>query len=173
MQIDDEEHELTVRPLKDAEMIRIRSKLDLDEMEGLGDELSDTDEWDEYMDLLDKSEEELTDEERARRDELESTLEEHGDGAMEEILSEETYEALAYAAKCAVVPDDADASAVLRDQDLATDFEEKYGVSIKSKADAKDVLNEEIEEMVENATGFVSIAIGVRALTKGVGNVGN
>lgn len=165
--IEDEEHELTVRQLRDPEFFRVMSLIDRDELQELQSEMPE-EKMDEYTDLQRK--EELDDEERERFEELEAELEaETGD--IFEVLSEETFEGIRLCAKTAVVPDEEDLRQAFMDR--APEIEEEYGVKVETVDDVEQALQDDIDDMIDNATQFVSFTIGIQAFVETVSDEGN
>lgn len=165
--IDDEDYELTVRQLYDREFEEVMGKIDREELQSLRDALPE-DVMDEYTELRDADE--LTEEEEERLSELQDELEDEAVDIFD-VLSSETFEGIRLAAKTAVVPDEEDLRTAFRER--AAEIESEYGVAVKTPEDVKPALNDEIDEMIEQSTGFVSFAIGIQALTASVDDEGN
>jgi hypothetical protein len=169
--IDGEEHQLSVRQLTDPEMYTVMSRIDDSEFDDLADMLDDDDRWDEFTELSEKDS--LTDEESARLEELQDELEDSDTLAFFDALSDETFEGIRMCGKHAVVPDDDDVNAIMRDNELAESLEDKHGMRIRSREDAEQAANKEIQWMIDNATQFASFTIGIQALLAGQGDMGN
>lgn len=158
-----DEHELTVRQLKDPEFFEVMSKIDRDELQELRDELP-AEEMEEYRELQQKDT--LEGDERERFEELEAMLEEES-GDMFKVLSRETFEGIRQCAKYAVEPDDEDLRQAFTER--AADIEREYGVKVKTPEDVEPALQDDIEGMIDDATNFTSFTIGLQALVQTVG----
>lgn len=162
--IDDEEHELTIRQLRDPEFEEVMSLIDRNELDELQDELPQ-EAHDEYTDLSQK-EEELTEEESERLAELEETLEEESPD-MFDILSSSTFDGIRRCGKYCVEPDEEDLEQAFRER--AGEIEREYGVKVKTPEDVKPALQDDIEYMIDNAVDFTSFTIGIQCLVETVG----
>lgn len=163
VEIEGEEHELTVRQLRDGEFREVMSMIDQDELDELRSELPE-DEMEEYRDLQTK--EDLDEEEQERLDEIRAELEESTTD-MFDVLSESTFEGIRKAGKYAVEPDEEDMQAAFRER--AAEIEREYGVKVQTPEDVEPALQDDIEQMIEDATGLVSFTIGMQALVESVG----
>lgn len=164
--INETEHNLTVRQLRDPEQWEVMSQIDTDELEALQSELPE-EKMEEYRDLSEKDT--LTDDEQARLTELESSVED-SDLNLFDALSFETYKGLKQAAKYGVEPDQEDIRTALTQH---TDtIQERYGGT--SNDEAKQFVNDTaIESMIEESTDFTSFAIGVKVLGETLGDTKN
>lgn len=158
-----EEMELTVRQLKDHEFFEVMSHIDRDELQQLRSEMPG-DLMDEYQELQRK--EELDDEEQERFEELEERLEDESVDLFE-VLSEETFLGIQKCAKYAVEPDDEDRRQAFTER--APEIEREYGVKVSTPEDVEPALQDDIENLIENATNFTSFTIGIQALVESVG----
>jgi hypothetical protein len=164
--IDDEQHNLTVRQLRDPEQWEVMAKVDTDELEALQSELPE-DKMEEYRELTEKDN--LDDEEEQRLENLQAEVED-SDLNLFDALSFETYEGLKQAAKYGVEPDESDVRRALKQH--TGDIEDAYGGT--RNEDAKQYLNDTvIEPMIERSTDFTSFAIGVKVLGETLGDTKN
>jgi len=161
--IQGEEHELTIRQLKDPEFFEVMSMIDRDELQELRAELPD-EEMEEYRDL--QGREELDEDERERFEELESKLEEET-SSMFEVLSQSTFEGIRKCAKYAVEPDEEDVRMAFAER--APQIESEYGIKVKQPEDVEPALQDDIEAMIDDATNFTSFAIGIQSLVQSIG----
>lgn len=165
--IDDEEHELTVRQLRDPELTEVMDLINRDELQDLRGQLPD-DVMEEYQDLQEK--EELDEEESERLAELEEKLEEES-GDVFEVLSKQTLDGLRLCAKYAIEPDEEDLRTAFRER--ASEIEKEYGVRVEKPEDVRPALQDDIDFMVDNATNFASFTMGVQCLVETAGDKGN
>jgi hypothetical protein len=163
VQIDDDEHELTVRQLVDPEFHEVMSMIDRDELQELRADLPD-DEMEEYREL--QQAEELDDEESERFEELRETLEE-STGDLFDTISRETFEGIRTCAKYAVEPDDEDRREAFRER--AGQIEREYEIKVREPEDVEPALQDEIEQMIDNSVRLTSFTIGIQALVETVG----
>lgn len=161
--IDGEEHELTVRQLKDPEFFEVMSLIDREELQELRNSLPE-EEMDEYQEL--QAADELDDEQRERFNELEAKLEAQS-ADLFDVLSEETFDGIRTCAKYAVEPDEEDRREAFMDR--APDIESEYGVKVSTPEDVEPALQDDIEAMIDNATNFTSFTIGIQSLVQSVG----
>lgn len=161
--IDDEEHELTVRQLRDPEFHEVMSLIDRDELQELRDGLPE-ETMTEYRDLQRK--EELDDEERERFEELEAELQDSSINIFD-VLSRETFEGIQRCAKYAIEPDEEDKRRAFTER--AAEIEKEYGIKVQTPEDVEEALQDDIDAMIENATNFTSVTIGIQALVQSVG----
>ena len=165
--IDGEEHELSVRQLRDPELTEVMDLIDREELQDLRGQLPE-DDMEEYRELQDSDE--LDEEEEERLAELEETLEEES-GNVFDVLSKQTLEGLRLAAKYAVEPDEEDMQEAFMNR--AAEIEKEYGVKVQEPEDVKPALQDDIEYMIDNATGFMSFTIGIQCLVETAGDEGN
>jgi hypothetical protein len=163
VEIDEEEHELSVRQLRDPEFREVMSMIDRDELDELRNDLPD-DMMEEYRELQTKEELEGEEEERleAIRDDLEEST-----ANLFDVLSEDTFEGIRQAGKYAVEPDEDDMQTAFRER--AAEIEREYGIKVQTPEDVEPALQDDIEAMIDNATGLVSFTIGMQALVETVG----
>lgn len=161
--INDEEHELTVRQLRDPEFFEVMSMIDREELEELQEELPE-ETMDEFRDLQTK--EELDEDEEERLDELREELE-GSTTDMFQVLSEETFEGIRLAGKYAVEPDEEDMQNAFRER--AAEIERQYGIKVQTPEDVYDALKDDIRAMIDDATQLTSFTIGMQALVESVG----
>lgn len=166
---DGDEMELTIRNLVSPEVEEVFRLIDRDELSRLQDELPQ-DEMEERRELLDIDEDERTEEEQERLDELSEKLRgEHM--KLFDILSEETFKGIRQAGKYAVVPDQDDMREALRER--AFEIEEEHGERVSKPEDTFDFLKDELEWVIENSTDFVGFQIGMKVLRETGGDEGN
>ena len=166
---DGEEMDLTIRNLVSPEVEEVFRLIDRDELNQLQEELPQ-DEMEERRELLATDEEERTDEEQERLDELNEELRgEHM--KLFDILSDETFKGIRKAAKYAVVPDDDDMRDALRNR--AHEIEEEYGSRVSKPEDTFDFLKDELEWVIDNSTRFVGFQVGMKVLRETGGDEGN
>lgn len=161
--VQEEENELTVRQLRDPEFKEVMSMIDRDELQALRDELPQ-DAMETMRELRQK--EELSEEEK---DELNEAQEELNDSEADifEILSDDTFEGIRQCGKYAIEPDEEDMREAFTDR--AHEIEREYGIKVKTPEDVEEALQDDIVEMIDNATNMVSFAIGIQALVETVG----
>lgn len=161
--INDEDHDLTVRQLRDPEFFEVMSMIDRSELEELREELPE-DTMEEFRELQTKEELDEGEEERLEelRDELESSTTD-----MFDVLSADTFEGIRQAGKYAVEPDEEDMQSAFRDR--AAEIEREYGVKVQMPEDVKPALQDDIENMIDDATNLTSFTIGMQALVETVG----
>jgi hypothetical protein len=165
--IDDEEHELTVRQLKDPEFFEVMSLIDREELENLRSDLPEG-KMERYRELA--SEEELDEDEEAELEELEEELR-GATSSMFDALSQETFEGIRRCAKYAVEPDEEDLRELFVDE--ASRIEKEYGIKVEKPEDVRPAAQDAIDELIDNAVDFVSFTIGIQALVETVGDEGN
>lgn len=164
--INGDQHDLTVRQLRDPEQWEVMAKVDTDELESLQSELPE-EQMEEYRDLSEKDN--LNDDEEERLEELQAEVEE-SDINLFDTLSFETYKGLKQAAKYGVEPDEEDVRTALTEHTDA--IAENYGGT--SHDEAEQYVNDNvIEPMIENSTDFTSFAIGVKVLGETLGDTKN
>lgn len=162
--IDGDELELTVRQLRDPEYYDVLSSIDRDELQELRDAYPQ-DVLEEYRELQ-NSEEDLTDEEQERFEELRDTLEEESPD-FTNVLSQSTFDGIRQCAKYAVEPDDEDLASAF--QSRAAEIEREYNTKVQTPEDVRPALQDELEELIDDATDFASFTIGMQALVQTVG----
>lgn len=165
--IDGDEKELTIRQLVDPELEEVMGLIDREELQALREDMPQ-DLMEEYKEL--QREEELGDEEQARFEELEETLQEQSPNIFD-VLSSDTFEGIRQCAKYAVEPDEEDLQEAFMSR--ASEIEMEYGVKVQEPEDVKPALQDDIEFMIENSTNFTSFTIGIQALVETVGDEGN
>lgn len=158
-----EEHELTVRQLKDSEFREVMSLIDRGELQEFQDGMPE-DLLDEHRELQQKDN--LDEEESERLTELENKLDEQSVDIFE-VLSEDTFEGIQKCAKYAVEPDEEDLREAFMER--APEIEEEYGVKVQTPDDVRPALQDDIDDMIERSTNFTSFAIGIQALVQTVG----
>lgn len=164
--IDGDQHELTVRQLRDPEFWDVMSQVDTEELEALQSDLPE-DKMEEYRDLQESDE--LSDDDEDRLEALQEEVEEEDINLFEK-LSVETYKGLKQAAKYGVEPDESDVRMALTDH--TDDIVDNYGSA--SNENARQYVNDTIvKPMIERSTNFTSFAIGVKALGETLGDTGN
>lgn len=167
--IDGQEAELSVRQLRDPEFREVMGKIDRDELAQLRDSVPDG-MWEEYRELQNK--EERTEEETARMQEIADELE--GDGqSLFDVLSDDTFDGLALAAKYGVEPDDEDLIRKFSDPEYVARVEKEYGINAKQPADIYDAVKDDIVWVIDNSTDFLSFTIGMQVLLETVGDSKN
>lgn len=166
---DGTEMSLTVRNLTSPEIEEVFRLLDRDELEQLEDELP-TEKMEERTELLEMDEDERTDGEQDRLDELTKEL---SDAHMKmfDILSADTFEAIRLAARKGVVPDQEDMEDAL--QNRAREIEEETGRRVQTPEDTFDYLKAELEESIANSTNFIGFQIGMKVLRETGAEEGN
>lgn len=165
--IDDEEHELTIRQLRDPEFEEVMDKIDRDELQDLRDRMP-SDLMEEHEEL--QRAEDLDDEERERLEELEEQLEEESPNIFD-VLSTSTFDGIRLCAKYAIEPDEEDLREAFMDR--ASEIEQQYGVRVNEPEDIRPALQDDIDYMIDNATGFTSFTIGIQCLVETAGDEGN
>lgn len=166
---DGDELELTVRNLTSPEIEDVFRLIDRDELEELRDKLP-KEKMEERNEILEKDEDERTDAEEERLEELTDELQ----GAhmmMFDILSEETFDGIRLAGKLGAVPDEEDMQDALRNR--AGQIEEETGQQVKYPEDTFDYLKDELIDAIENHTRFIGFQIGMRVLQKTGESEGN
>jgi Tfp pilus assembly protein FimV len=164
VEIDGEEHELTVRQLRDPEFREVMELIDEQELQELQGQLPEG-AMEEYRELQNEDEE-MTDEERERFEELRDELQ-GSTNSIFDVLSEDTFEGIRKCAKYAVVPDEEDVREAFVDR--ASEIESEYGVKVQEPEDVKPALEDDIDEMIENSTNLISFTIGIQALIETIG----
>lgn len=163
--IGDDVHDLTVRQLRDKEWYKVRRGMNTDGLKELREDL-DEEKSDRYRELQGKDE--LSDDEKEEmkelEDELASTTQELFDA-----LDEDTFDAVVFAAKCALEPSEEDAREFLEllpqeKADIIDHLDRDEASRIRDLEDAKRVLRQDMKEMVDYMTGFSSFSIGMRAI---------
>jgi len=167
--INDESHELTIRQLVDDEFYEISDKLDWDELEAYEDAIPNEIQ-DEYQELTELDDEELSDEQATRLNELEESIEDEMPRVFD-VLSYSTFQGLQLAAKYGVEPDEADMANALKNK--AHEIEAEYGVKVSTPEDTKVYFQEQIDSMIDNSTDFASFIIGMKVLVETAGGEGN
>lgn len=165
---DEEEHELSIRQLRDPELREVLDLIDRDELEELSGDLPE-DEIEEMRELQ-RRDAELSEDEQERLEELRDHLEEEA-GDVLDVLSEETFTGIRRCAKHAIEPDGEDLEEAFKNR--ASAIEREYGYQVKHPEDVKPALQDEIDEMVDDATNFASINLGIQCLLETVGEEGN
>lgn len=164
--IDGEQHNLTIRQLRDTEFWEVMSLVDLDEIEDLQEQLPE-DKMDTIEELQNKDD--LTEEEQTKLENVKDEIEQE-DVNMFDILSYDTFRGIQLAAKYGVEPDAEDCRTALGQYgDKITD---RYGAATDEEA-RKWIQDEQIDPMIEDSTDFTSFTIGVKALTESIGDTGN
>lgn len=163
--IDDEEHELTIRQLRDPEFEEVMRLIDRSELQELQEQLPEEAQ-EEYQELS-QQEEELTEAESERLAELEETIEEESPD-MFDIFSDDTFEGIRRCAKYAVEPDEEDLQRAFRER--APQIESEYGIKVRTPEDVEPALQDDIEYMIDNAVDFTSFTIGIQCLVETVGD---
>lgn len=163
VEIGDEEHELTVRQLRDPEFQEVMSLIDREELQELQSELGGTD-MEEYREL--QQAEDLDEEEEERLEELREELQQSS-GNIFDVLSTETFEGIRRCAKYAVEPDEEDLREAFVDR--AAEIESEYGVKVKTPEDVRPAIQDDIEAMIDRATNLASFTIGIQALVETIG----
>jgi hypothetical protein len=158
-----EKVELTVRQLRDPEFREVMSLIDRDELDEMRGDM-DEETVEELQDL--RTKDESTDEERERFEELRAEMEAQSSDLFDAV-SESTFEGIRKCAKYAVVPDEEDKREAFVDR--AAEIESEYGIKVQQPADVEEALQDDIEQMIDDATEFVSFAIGMQALLETVG----
>lgn len=157
---DGDEMELTVRNLTSPEIEEVFRKISRDELETLREELP-KEKMEERRKLLDMDEDERSEEEQDRLDELSEELK----GAhmkMFDILGEETFDGIRLAAKKGTVPDQDDMEHALKNR--AREIEKETGQTVRYAEDTFDYLKSEIKDSIENNTRFIGFQIGMKVL---------
>lgn len=167
-EINGEEHEFTIRQLRDSELREVLDLLDREELKELSSDLPEEEV--EELRELQRKEEDLTDDEQDRLEELRETVEEEA-GDVLDVLSEDTFEAIRNTAKYAIEPDEEDLEQAFKNR--ASAIEREYGYKVKTPEDVKPALQDEIDQMIDDATNFTSVNIGIQCLVETVGEEGN
>lgn len=167
VEIHGENVELTVRQLADPELEEVLGLIDRDELQELQEQYPE-DVRDEMEEL--RGQEDLTADEEERLAELQEEMEE-ADVDIFDTLSQDTFEGVRRAAVYGVEPDMDDMREALRER--AHEIEAEYGIKVTEPEDTKPALQDEWEELVRNATDFVSFEIGMECLMATVGDEGN
>lgn len=162
-----EEHELTIRQLKDPEWKEVRGQIDRDELQELREEMPQ-EEMEELQELRGK--EELDEDEQQRFEELEELVREEAPDPLA-VLSDETFNAIRQTAKYAVEPDEEDKRQAFMER--ADEIEREYKTKVQTPEDVEEALQDEIEEMIDKSTNMASFTIGMQALVETVGDEGN
>lgn len=164
--IEGETYELTIRQLYDPEMRQVMELLDFEELEALGEQIEDSELWDRYEELeaiAQDDDAELTDEQAREYEQVQHRLEDEGDMLFDE-LSGDTYKGLRLCAKFAVVPDREDVSDLLTDEEMINELEDEYDERVRTRDDARRVLNQYYDDMLDRTTGMTSYMVGLQAL---------
>lgn len=161
--IADDEYELTVRQLRDPEFSEVMRKIDRDELQQLRSELP-SDAMETMRELRQKDE--LTDEES---EELAAAQREMNEAEVDifEIISPSTFEGIRLCAKYCVEPDKDDMVQALEER--AHEIEREYNIKVQVPEDTKVALQDDIDEMIDNATRMASFTIGIQALVETIG----
>lgn len=163
VELDGEEHELTIRQLRDPEFQEVMSLIDREELQELQSDMGDSD-LEEYRELQQK--EDLDDEERERLEELRGSLQE-STGNIFDVLSDDTFDGIRRCAKYCVEPDEEDLREAFVDR--AADIEAEYGVKVQTPEDVKPAIQDDIEDMIDRSTNLASFTIGIQALVESIG----
>lgn len=164
--IDGEQQELTVRQLRDPEFWEVMADIDTDELEALQDSLPE-DKMEEFREL--READELDEEEQERLEALQTQIEEE-EVDLFDVVSLDTYNGIQQAAIYGVEPDQEDIQRALTRH--TEEIREKYGGS--SSEEAQQYINDhQIRPMFNEATDFVSFAVGIKVLTETIGDTGN
>ena len=169
VQDDDTELTLTVRNLTSPEIEEVFRLISRDELEQLREELP-REKMEERTELLEMEEDERTDEDEERLEELTEELQ----GAhmkMFEVLSEDTFNGIRLAAKKGVVPDEEDMNHALKNR--AYEIEEETGRQVTTPDDTFDFLKDELKQSIENHTRFIGFQIGMKVLQETGADKGN
>lgn len=166
---EDDELTLTVRNLTSPEIEDVFRLISRDELQQLREELP-REKMEERNELLDIDEDERTDAEQERLDELTEELQ----GAhmkMFDVLSEDTFEGIRLAAKKGVVPDKDDMNHALKER--AYEIEEETNRQVSTPEDTFDFLKEELKDSIKNHTRFIGFQIGMKVLKETGADEGN
>lgn len=165
--VDGDEHELTIRQMKDPEWKGVRGDIDRDELQSLQDEMP-SEKVEELDELRDKDE--LSDEQAERFEELEEEVREESPDPLA-VLSDETFNAIRQVAKYCVEPDEEDKREAFMDR--ADEIEREYNTKVQTPDDVEEALQDDIEAMIDNSTNMASFTIGMQCLVETVGDEGN
>ena len=167
LDIDGDTVELCVRQLRDVELEEVMGLIDRDELENLRDEYPD-----EVRDELDelRSQDDLSEEEEERLSELQEQMEDV-DVDVFSVLSDSTFEGVRKAAMYGVEPDEDDMATAMRER--AHEIEKERGIQVQTPEDTHDALKEEWQDILYQATDFVSFEAGMEVLMATVGEEGN
>lgn len=164
--IDGEQHELTVRQLRDPEFWEVMSMVDTDELKELQGEVPE-EKMEEFRDL--QQADDLDDDEEERLEKLQNEIEEE-DIDLFEALSYETYQGIKKCAVYGVEPDESDIQRALSEH--AGEIEDSYGGL--SRENAEEYLNDHmIRPMMDDFTDFTSFTIGVKVFGETLDDSGN
>jgi hypothetical protein len=167
VEIDDKEHELTVRQLVDPEFKEVMSLINRDELQELRGTLPD-DAMETLRELRDKDE--LTEDEEKELEQAQAAMDE-AEVDIFDVISDETFEGIRRCAKYCVEPDEEDLHEAFENR--AMQIERDYDIKVQRPEDVEPVLQDEIETMIDNAVNMVSFTIGIQALVETVGGEGN
>jgi len=167
LDIDGKTVELCVRQLRDVELEEVMGLIDRDELEELRDEYPDG-----VREKLDELQDKdgLTDEEEARVSELQTQIEDV-DVDVFSVLSDSTFEGVRKAAVYGVEPDEEDMATAMRER--AHEIEKEHGIQVKEPSDTHDALKAEWQDILYQATDFVSFEAGMEVLMATVDDEGN
>lgn len=157
---DGDEIELTVRNLTSPEIEDVFRLIDREELETLEDELP-TEQMDERRELLEMDEDERTDAEQERLDELTDELE-GTTMKLFDILSKETFNGIRLAAKKGVVPSQEEMREAVKER--AHEIEQETGRQVAVPEDTFDFLKDELQWSIENNSKFIGFQIGMKVL---------
>lgn len=164
-----ESMELTVRQLVDDEFYEVSDKINWDELEEYSEAVP-SDLREEYEEIGAEDDEDLTDEELEKREELEEQINEQTPRIFD-VLSYETFQGLQLAAKYGVEPDEEDKKSALKTK--GSEIEAEYGVQVRTPEDTEVYWHDQIEEMIDNSTNMSTFLIGMQVLTTTAGEEGN
>jgi len=177
IEIDGDEYNWTVRQMEDDEYFDVISDIDRDAIQEFRDEV-DEDKLEEYRELQDERKElrnkrdgdddNLTDDEQERLDEVDERVgelrEELEDADILDRIDQETFEAIRRAGRYGVVPGEDDVDYVMG---LTFDRQEElFGRKIQSRDEAETAIKDDMTQVLENATDFVSFEVGLQVLQK-------
>lgn len=174
--------EVTIRQLFDPEERRFRSMVDSEKIaemqEAIPDDLAE-----ELQELRSMSPDDRSDGEEERMVELNQELQSHLSDIEE---PDGLYEALRYAAKKAVCPDDEDVRNALDDAEIVKWAEDEYGVTVNTPEDLYDASKEGPgagnpgplkayvqERIIDQSTDGTSYEIGMQAMQESLDTEGN
>lgn len=164
--MDGDHKELTIRQLRDPEFWEVMSLVDRSELEALQEDIPE-DKLQELRDLRDADE--LDEEDEARLESLQDSIEEE-DIDLFDTLSYDTFRGIQKSAKYGLEPDSSDKQRIITEH--AGEIDEQYGRVTDEEA-TEWAQHNVINPMIERATNFESFTIGMKVLTKSIGDTGN
>lgn len=172
--INGEDYSLAIRQLKDEEFLEIYPRIDLEKIQEIVNEdetATKEEDFERLQELRNKEADEELDEDEEQE---KAILEEKVEGEEQKLINAldvEAFKAIQEASVYAVVPDGDDIDEVL--QMKSSTQKEMFGKTIRTPEQAKEVLTNDMEDLMKNATDLVSFEVGLQAFLETASEKGN